>query len=249
MKKINIGITGGEGFIGGHLRRFLTKQGHRISVLDKNKIDLVKPKESALKKFVSGQDIIIHAAGTNRGSDREIVAGNIIATFNLLAAMEKFHSSAKIIFLSSIQATLDNIYGQNKRLAEIMLADYAVKNKKSVLVLRLPNVFGENSQPFYNSVVATFCHQAANNKPLTVNPASRKKKIPLFYVEYLMNSINYEIKTMHKIGFRFKIFKPEKEISVGDLAKLITKIKNYKLSPKNSFERNLFWTFQSFKKK
>ncbi|MDP1706365.1 MAG: NAD-dependent epimerase/dehydratase family protein [bacterium] len=246
---MKIGITGGEGFIGGHLRQFFANQGHQVSFSDKNKIDLVKPNEAALKRFVSGKDIIIHAAGVNRGSDREVVAGNVMATFNLLAAMEKLHSPAKLIFLSSIHAALDiyPVYGKSKRLAEIMIGEYSLQNKKSALILRLPNVFGENSRPFYNSVVATFCYQAANNKPIVVDPAARNSKKPLVYIGNLSRIINQEIAKMPKSGFNLKTLKPEKEISVGALANLVTGfIKDRK--PQNAFEKNLHKTFLSFKK-
>lgn len=245
---MKIGITGGEGFIGGHLRRFLAKQGHEISFSDKNKIDLVKPNEAALKRFVSGKDFIIHAAGVNRGSDKDIIAGNVVATYNILAAMEKFHSPARIIFISSIHAASGDhlVFGQSKKLAEIMLRDYFLKNKKSVLALRLPNIFGENSRPFYNSAVATFCYQAANNNILTVDLASRRKKIPLLYVENLAKNISQEIVKMPKSSFSLKTVKPEKEITVGVLANLISDFSKGRKS-RNSFERNLFKTFISFK--
>lgn len=248
MKKLKIGITGGAGFIGGHLRRFFVKQGYSVSFSDKNKIDLVKPNEAALKRFVFGKDVIVHAAGVNRGTDREVIAGGVVATHNLLAAMEKFRSPAKLVFLSSIHAALDiyPVYGQSKRLAEIMLADYVLKNKKSVLVMRLPNVFGSDSRPFYNSVVATFCYQAANGLSSIVDRASRNLKRPLLYVENLAKIIHQEMLKMPKSGFNLKTVRPEKEISIGALADLIVGFAKSR-QPRTAFEKNLFQTFLYFK--
>jgi len=244
---MRIGITGGEGFIGSHLRRFFAKQGHKVSFLDKKGVDFINPNQAALRRFVIGKDLIIHAAGINRGTDTEIISGNIIAAHNLLLVMGRFRSPAKLIFLSSIQAALENIYGQSKKLAEIIFRDYSLKKGKFVSVLRLPNIFGENSRPFYNSAVATFCYQAANNKPLSIDPANRKKKIPLLYVENLAEIINQEMAKMPKTGFNLKTIKPEKEISVGALADLIAGFANGSKS-KTAFDKNLYKTFLSFKK-
>lgn len=246
---MKIGITGGEGFIGGHLRRFFAEQGHQVFFSDKNKIDLVKPNEAALKHFIANKDLIVHAAGVNRGTDTEVIAGNVISSYNLLAAMEEFRSSAKLVFLSSIHAAASDthpVFGQSKRLVEIMFRDYSLKNKKSALALRLPNIFGENSQPFYNSAVATFCYQAANNKPLTVNPTSRNDKKPLLYVGNLMKVINREMLKMPKSGFNLKTIKPEKEISIGAFADLIVGFTEGR-KPKDAFEKNLYKTFLYFK--
>jgi len=241
---MKIGITGSRGFIGKHLvEAFKNKKNIKVFCCDRSDCDILNA--DSLKKFVKDKEAIIHAAAINRGTDIEIIAGSVVGTYNLISAMEKHKSRAKMIFLSSIQAETDTLYGKSKRLAEIMIEDFSRRTKIPVAIFRLTNVFGEGCKPFYNSVVATFCHQIANNKELTINPESRNKKINLIYVGDVVKIILKEIKKYRKNTFYFKKIDLKNEISVGNLAKLIQSFKN-KPKLKSKFYKDLYKTYLSY---
>ena len=126
-----------------------------------------------------------------------------------------------------------------------MIEDFSRRTKIPVAIFRLTNVFGEGCKPFYNSVVATFCHQIANNKELTINPESRNKKINLIYVGDVVKIILKEIKKYRKNTFYFKKIDSKNEISVGNLAKLIQSFKN-KPKLKSKFYKDLYKTYLSY---
>ncbi|MFA5083884.1 MAG: NAD-dependent epimerase/dehydratase family protein [Candidatus Paceibacterota bacterium] len=243
-----IGITGSRGFIGSHLTKALKLRGGvSLSFFDLPEGDLFKPGKK-LGKFVGGKDVIIHAAAVNRGTDTEVVAGSVVATYNLISAMKAKKSRAKLIYLSSIQAETGALYGQSKKLAEVMLEDFSRENKSSVSVFRLTNVFGERGRPFYNSVVPTFCFQVVNNRKLIVKNGD--KKIRFIYVEDVAKIILAEVFKKRKRAFFLKRISSNNEISISNLAKLIMSFKNLdnpgKL--KSKFHKNLYKTYLSYSK-
>lgn len=241
---MKVGITGGKGFVGKHLVVELKKLGLKVSIFDLSQNNLLNPKEKNLRKFIKENNVIVHAAAVNRGTDLEIIGGSVVATYNLVAAMKKHKSRAKLIFLSSIQAEIDTLYGQSKKLSEILIEDFSRQNKSPVAVLRLTNVFGEGCKPFYNSVVATFCHQVANNKKMIVDLKSRNKKMNLIYVKDVIKVIIKEVFTKRKNKFYFKRISSKNEIKVGELAKLIESFKSKK--PKGKFHKDLYKTYLSY---
>ncbi|MEK7635662.1 MAG: NAD-dependent epimerase/dehydratase family protein [Patescibacteria group bacterium] len=253
-KNLKIGITGSQGFIGGHIAVVLKNQGVKLSFFDLPKNDLLKPGKN-LENFIKDKDAIFHTAAVNRGTDTEIIVGSVVSTYNLISAIEKLKKRPKLIFLSSIQAETETLYGKSKRLAEIMLEDFSKKNKIPVVIFRLTNVFGEGCKPFYNSVVATFCYQAANGKELTVNPESRNKKINLIYVKNVASEIVKEISCRRNNNFYLKNINSKNEISIGDLAKLIQSFKNQQklksllAGKQGKFYKDLYKTYLSYVEK
>lgn len=246
---MKIGVAGSRGFIGKHLVEALKdKKNLKLSYCDLPDCNLLNP--DSLKNFVKNKDVIIHLVAVNRGTDTEVIAGTVAATYNLFSRMEKSKSRPKLIFLSSIQAETDTIYGQSKKLAEIMLEDFSARTKTPVTIFRATNVFGEYCRPFYNSVVATFCYQAANNQELTINPQSRNKKINLIYVKDVAKLIVREVFTKRKKPFYFKQLASKSEIKIGELAKLIKSFKELKnlKKLKSKFYRDLYRTYISYKK-
>lgn len=244
---MKVGITGSKGFIGRSLVEFLKQEKNaELFYCDLPECDLINFNPAVLKNFVFGKDAIIHAAAVNRGSETEVVAGTVVATYNLISALKKSGSRAKLIFLSSVQAETDSVYGQSKRLAEIILEDFSRENKSPVSVFRLPNVFGEGCRPFYNSVVATFCHQAAKNQQLTVKNGNRK--INFVYIKDAVRIIVDEIFQKRKKMFFFKKIAFQKQLSVSELAKLVKSFKTLK-DPrrlKTKFHQNLFRVCSSY---
>lgn len=245
---IKIGITGSRGFIARHIIESLktSKRKIRLSYFDLPNGNILNP--AALKRFVKKKDIIVHAAAVNRGNDTEVIAGSVVGTYHLVSAIADAKQKPKIIFLSSSKASLNNIYGSSKRLAEKMLEDFSKRNSVPVTIIRLPNIFGEGAKTFYNSVVATFCFQAARGDALTVHGASKNKKIKLVYVKDAAKVIAGDILKERRNKFVFKTMRPSQKITVGNLAKLIQSfrlLKNTK-SLKSKFYKDLYKTYLSY---
>ena len=160
MSERVVGVTGPHGFVAGHLIRTLKRRGD-VRVVP-------CPREAfadavALENFVAECDVIVHLAGMNRGEDAEIYATNVRLAEQLIAAAENAAKPLHIVFASSTQRDRDNSYGRSKKLGEQMFADWAAADcDRQVTNLIIPNVFGPGCRPFYNSVVATFCHQVAH---------------------------------------------------------------------------------------
>jgi len=242
---MNIGITGGKGFIGSHVAlSFKEVPNANIFLFDRPRGNILNKK--LVEKFIRGKDVIIHTAAINRGTDEEVVRGSVEGVLNLLSAISKLQKKPKIIFLSSIQAETDTLYGISKKLCESILEHASRTYKLPVSIFRLTNVFGEGSRPFYNTAVATFCYQVARGKKLKVN----KKGAPLMlvYVGDVVNAISEEVFKKRKELFFFKKIYTKNIITVPALAKLITSFKNSK-DPKNlksKFHKDLYKTYLSF---
>jgi len=183
---MRVGITGASGFIGSHLLRALERQADVVVTAFHRPHPARPATVREIIPFVKDKDLIYHLAGVNRGGEADLVAGNVMGTFNLIQAVQTASKPVRIIFASSAQvyrpprqtlplrethaAEPATLYGVCKKTAEDLLRlsglDYSL--------LRLTNVYGPGCRPNYNSVVATFCHRAANRLPLTVNGSGRQ---------------------------------------------------------------------------
>jgi UDP-2-acetamido-2,6-beta-L-arabino-hexul-4-ose reductase len=244
---LRIGITGFNGFIAQHISSNLKKnEDIKVYGYGHPKEDLMDPK--SISRFVADKDIIIHAAAVNRGSDMEVIEGSIIATRNLISAMVKSHKKIKkIIFLSSVQAETETLYGLSKKMAERMLEEFSREYKIPVTVLRLTNVFGEGCRPFYNSVVATFCYQTTRDKKLLIN--NSRRKLNLIYIGNIVSLIMRETFNIKKKVFRLRRVVSNNNITIANLAVLIQSFKKLDSSDrlKSKFHKDLYNTFLSHK--
>lgn len=158
-------VTGAEGFVAKNL---IVRLGEleNVKVV---KFSRQTP-EQDLPELVKNIDAVVHLAGVNRPKHPgEFVTGNAGLTENLCQALVNCGRRVPVIFPSSIQASLENPYGNSKRDAESAMWRYAALTGASVYIYRLPNVFGKWCKPNYNSAVATFCHNIARGLPIKVN--------------------------------------------------------------------------------
>ncbi len=179
-------ITGAHGFVGQNLRAALgeIRAGHdrredHVLCGDPAEITVKligrenSPEE--LEAFCKDCDFVFHLAGVNRPQDpAECMRGNRDLTGRLLEALRRHNNRCPILLSSSIQASLEgrfqgSPYGESKRAGEELLFQYARETGAQALVYRLPNVFGKWCRPNYNSAVATFCHNTANDLPIQIN--------------------------------------------------------------------------------
>jgi UDP-2-acetamido-2,6-beta-L-arabino-hexul-4-ose reductase len=167
---MRIGITGADGFLGWHLRCLLHGDAY----------DTATPCDQAafvgdcsLEHLVTASDAIVHFAGINRGTDDEVLNGNLGITDRFIASLRESGRTPHVLFASSIQIDRDNPYGRAKRMCAQHLQAWADSCGARFTTVVLPNVFGEFGRPFYNSVVATFCYQIVHGQePHIVTDAS-----------------------------------------------------------------------------
>jgi len=187
---IKIGITGQAGFIGTHLYNTLCLQPDTFERIPFQ--DDFFAHEEKLKEFVSQCDAIVHLAAMNRHGDPQVIYDtNIRLVKQLIAACEATGVRPHILFSSSTQEERDNLYGKSKKEGRELLAKWAQRNKAPFTGLVIPNVFGPFGHPYYNSVVATFCHQLTHNEQPRIDVDG---EIKLIYVGELVGHFVEKIK-------------------------------------------------------
>lgn len=204
-------VTGAAGFIGRNMCVALTERGHTPVPFTRDQ------RPNALVELVACCDAVIHLAGANRPHDPSgFTADNATLAEILADGVRHDGRPIPLIFASSTQSTEANPYGESKRAAEIALE--AAAATAQVVIFRLPNVFGKWARPFYNSAVATFCHQAAHGQPLSVNDPS--SPLRLVYVDDVVSAFLRFVETPVP-GLSHGRVEPEFETSVGEVASRI----------------------------
>ena len=172
-------VTGAKGFVGKNLCAQLKniKEGKArcygdLSISEIYEYDMDSTSEE-LERWCKDCDFVFNLAGVNRPKDPdEFMKGNFGFASTLLDTLKKYKNTCPVMISSSIQAELDNPYGESKRAGENLLFDYSQETGAKVLVYRFPNLFGKWCRPNYNSAVATFCNNIANDLPIQVNDPS-----------------------------------------------------------------------------
>ena len=185
---LKVGITGQAGFMGTHLYNYLGLQKNiqRIPFED----NYFENKEK-LHNFVKSCDTIVHLAAMNRHGDPQVIYDtNISLVKQLIEACEATNSTPHILFSSSTQEERNNPYGKSKKEGRELFEQWAEKNIAQFTGLIIPNVFGPFGHPYYNSVVATFCHQLTHNETPKIDVDGVVK---LIYVGELVQQITEHI--------------------------------------------------------
>jgi len=170
-------VTGAKGFIGKNLVIALRRRVD-VTVIEH---DIDSP-AAVLEESLARADVIYHLAGVNRPERvEEFTQGNFEFTRLICDTLRKLGHKPFFIFSSSVQAALDNPYGNSKRQAENAVFSFGSETGSPVAVFRLPGVFGKWCRPHYNSVVATFCYDIARNLPITISDPIRE--IELVYID------------------------------------------------------------------
>lgn len=182
--KTKVGITGNKGFTGRHLSNWLHCKGD-IELVPFEKEWLDQPQQ--LRAFVAQCDTIVHLAALNRCEDSALLhRTNIALVQQLIDACIAEKATPHILFASSAQEVLDNPYGQSKKAGRELLEQWAAEHGAVTTGMVIPNVFGPFGRPFYNSVVATFCHQIARGEtPVIIQDST----VNLIYINELTEVI------------------------------------------------------------
>jgi len=237
-------ITGANGFVAKNLGIRLSER-EDVEVINFTRDHTLDD----LVNLVKEVDFVFHLAGVNRPENiEEYKQGNSDLMAALCSAIESSGKKIPVIYSSSIQAKLDNLYGKSKLAAEQSLLNLEKRAGNSVYIFRLPNVFGKWCKPNYNSVVATFCYNTVHNFPIQINEPSAL--VQLVYVDDVVNRF-ISIMDGSIVKNIYCDVTPVYEVTVGDLA---DKIKTFKLSRENlitervgsGFDRALHSTYLSY---
>lgn len=240
---MNILVTGARGFIGRNLIAHLLEEERYVVIpfdIDDSADDLRAGLEVA--------DIVYHLAGVNRPQViEEFEFGNTGLTSKICEILRQSGRAPVIVMSSSIQAALENPYGISKRRAEEALREFATQSGARVRIHRLKNVFGKWCRPNYNSAVATFCHNIANDVPIQISDPSRE--LELVYVDDVVQAFLGELPDGGGAGFSGEI--PSFKLTLGDLAGRLQTFREMRtnlLAPDFAirFNKQLYATYLSY---
>lgn len=246
LSKIKIGITGQNGFVGKHLYNYLRLFPDEFQLFNFEKHFFSD--DQSLNAFVSKCDVIVHLAGVNRDKNPEsLFQKNIDLTEKLINAFDFTNSTPSLIFSSSSQEDLDNLYGRSKKESRKMFAKWAARTGSMFTGLIIPNVFGPFGRPYYNSFIATFCYQLTHNEQPKIEVDGCVK---LIYIDDLIKKIVYEITSREPNP---ELFIPAtSEYKVSEILNILESFKSQYFIDgiipefRNQFEVNLFNTYRSF---
>ena len=271
---MNILVTGAAGFVGKNLCEALKAvRDGKDRTRPELKIDEIfefdiASAPASLDGFCEKADFVFNLAGVNRPKDQsEFMAGNFGFASARLASLEKAKNACPVMLSSSVQATLIGRYGQSdygksKLAGEELFFDYAKKTGAKVLVYRFPNLFGKWCRPNYNSAVATFCNNIANDLPITVN--DRTTELELLYIDDLVAEMldaleNKEhrcefdgLKTVLSENGKYCAAPVTHHVTLGEIVDLLAEFHDEPAThvmpeiPNGSFAKKLYSTYLSY---
>lgn len=260
---MNILITGAKGFVGKNLTAALQnikdgkdKTRPEIKIDELFLYDIDSPEE-LLDKACQSADFVFNLAGVNRPQNsEEFMAGNFGFASILIDILKKYNNKCPVMLSSSIQATLvgryNNDYGRSKKAGEELFFNYSTETGAKVLVYRFPNLFGKWCRPNYNSAVATFCNNIANDLPIVVN--DRNVELELLYIDDLITEMldALEGKEHYSDDGKYCVAPITHKVTLGKIVDLLETFKQQPQTlvmcemPYNSFEKKLYSTYLSY---
>lgn len=268
-------VTGAKGFVGKNLCFQLNniKEGKCVTpgltgnLEEVYEYDIDSTSEE-LDRYCSDCDFVFNLAGVNRPqTQEEFMQGNFGFASTLLDTLKKYGNTCPVMISSSIQATLagrfgTSEYGKSKKAGEELMFEYGNDTGAEVLVYRFPNLFGKWCRPNYNSAVATFCHNIANDLPITVN--DRSTQMELVYIDDLVDELVGALTGMeHRCEFdgvetvlqddgRYCAVPVSHHVTLGEVVDLLESFAKQPQTlvipeiPDNSFAKKLYSTYLSY---
>ena len=254
---MNILVTGAKGFVGKNLVSQLHNirdgkaknyaiSGQEIKVFEYD----IDSDPAELEVYCKNADFVFNLAGVNRPKDQsEFMKGNFGFASTLLDTLKKYNNTCPVMISSSIQAALDNPYGESKRAGENLMFEYAKETGAKVLVYRFPNLFGKWCRPNYNSVVATFCNNIAHDLPIQINDAS-----VLLHLAYIDDVVEELIGALsgneHRDG-DYCCVPVVHDVTLGRIVELLDSFKDMSQTlavpnVSDAFEKKLYSTYLSY---
>lgn len=271
---MNILVTGAKGFVGKNLCENLKniKDGKNRcypEIVIENIFEAdIDTDDAVLENYCKEADFVFHLAGVNRPQNvEEFAAGNFSALEKVIWFLKKHNNIIPVMLSSSIQASLegrykDSPYGESKRMGEELLFSYSEKNDVKVYVFRFPNLFGKWCRPNYNSAVATFCNNIANDLPITVNDPAIE--LELLYIDDLVDEmLEILMNKEHRCSYdgvnvcpsetgRYCYVPVTHKVTLGEITELLYSFRRQSETlimpeiPKGSFAKKLYSTYLSY---
>ena len=271
---MDILVTGAKGFVGRNLCENLknirdgkdrTRGGLVIDDVFEYDIDS-DPAE--LDRFCERAGFVFNLAGVNRPKETgEFMEGNFGFASTLLDTLKRYEDRCPVMLSSSIQASLsgrfaESEYGRSKQAGEELFFRYSEETGAEVFVYRFPNLFGKWSRPNYNSAVATFCNNIANDLPIQIN--DRNTELELLYIDDLVESMigllqgkadrcDYDgTEPVPSDGGRYCYVPVTHKVTLGEIADLLYRFRKQPDSlvipsiPAGSFEKKLYSMYLSY---
>lgn len=271
---MNILVTGAKGFVGKNLCALLrtiaegkNRSYGKIAIDNIFEYDIDSTPEE-LDEYCQKADFVFNLAGVNRPqSAEEFMQGNFGFASTLLEGLKRHNNTCPVMLSSSIQATLigrygEGEYGKSKRAGEELFFNYGKESGAKVLVYRFPNLFGKWCRPNYNSAVATFCNNIANDLPIMVN--DRSTVLELLYIDDLMDEMVAALKgEEHHCEFdgidtvltesgRYCAAPVTHKVTLGEIVDLLNEFHDQPKTltipeiPAGSFAKKLYSTYLSY---
>lgn len=266
-------VTGACGFVGKNLCAQLNNikdgkaKNYSVTVTEVMEYD-IDTDPALLDEYCQRADFVFNLAGVNRPKDQtEFMQGNFGFASTLLDTLKKHNNKCPVMLSSSIQATLigrygESGYGKSKLAGEELFFDYARETGAKVLVYRFPNLFGKWCRPNYNSVVATFCNNIANDLPIQVNDPS--VQLEMLYIDDLVDEMILAlegkehhcefdgVETVLKKDGRYCAVPVTHKVTLGEIVDLLHSFAAQPSTlvvpeiPFNSFAKKLYSTYLSY---
>ena len=257
-------VTGAKGFVGKNLvsSLYTIKDGKNKTrpdlIIDEIMEYDIDTEREKLDEFCSRADFVFNLAGVNRPKDNsEFMEGNFGFASDLLDTLKKYKNTCPVMLSSSIQATLkgryaNSDYGKSKQLGEDLFFNYGRETGAKVLVYRFLNIFGKWCRPNYNSVIATFCNNIANDLPIVVN--DENTELSLVYIDDLVEEMLDAMESKEH-RYRDKDFCFVPVYYQKTLGEIVKHLKSFKMQPETlvmtqipygSFEKKLYSTYLSY---
>ena len=267
-------VTGAKGFVGKNLCQALYNVaegkdktrgiGADITVFEYD----VDTDKALLDTYCKEADFVFNLAGVNRPENpQEFMQGNFGFASELLDLLKKHNNKCPVMLSSSLQATLvgryaEGDYGKSKKAGEDLFFQYSKETGASVYIFRFPNLFGKWCRPNYNSAVATFCNNIANDLPITVN--DRAIELTLLYIDDLVDEMfnilkgqahrcEYDgLNIVDKVDGAFCYCPVTHNVTLGEIVDLLESFKSQPTTllmpeiPFNSFAKKLYSTYLSY---
>lgn len=266
-------VTGAKGFVGKNLCENLknirdgkdkTRPGITIDEIYEYDVDTAP---ELLDGYCKEADFVFNLAGVNRPQNpEEFMHGNFGFASTLLETLKKYNNTCPVMISSSIQATCigryDSDYGRSKKAGEELIFAYGKETGAKVLVYRFPNLFGKWCRPNYNSAVATFCNNIANDLPITVS--DRSIQLELLYIDDLITEMLDALENKeHRCAFdgidavlcedgQYCVAPITHKVTLGEIVDLLEQFKSQTKTlvmpeiPEGSFSKKLYSTYLSY---
>lgn len=258
-------ITGSKGFVGKNLVASLEsiRDGKDCRERYQGLLPLTiyeydrTSKWEDLDYYCENADFVFNLAGVNRPEDPfDFMSGNFGFASTLLETLENHKNKAPVMLSSSTQASLEgrfveSAYGKSKLAGEELFRHYSKRTGAKTLIYRFPNLYGKWCKPNYNSAVATFCNNIANNLPIKVNDES--VELELLYIDDLVEEmLNALIGKENRKPDGFCYAEPTDRVKLGKIVDLLHEFKEARNTlnvpdvTKGTFSKKLYSAYLSY---